>query len=141
MNGNPPNTEELATITTMAAAGVSQTKIAETLGRSRHLVKNALAEPEVQRAVKDEKAELSVMYRTKARAILESIDDDVIAKGNLLQRATSSAICLDKALILAGEAPINVNVQVLMQVVDAIRDKRDAGIDLLPQQARLSLPA
>ena len=68
----------------MAAAGLSQNKIAKTVGRSRHLVKNALAEPEMKLSVQDEKAELSALYKDKAREVLLSIDAETIAKGNLV---------------------------------------------------------
>jgi hypothetical protein len=119
----PPNTEEQQTIVTLAAGGVSPNKIARTIGRSRHLVRNTLARPEIQRSIQDEKAELSALCKDKGRAIILSIDDDVIAKGNLLQRATSGAILIDKALLLAGEALPIVNISVLMQVVEAIRSR------------------
>jgi len=55
----PPSTRERARITSLAAAGASQRKIARTIGRSRDLVQNVLAEPEVQRSVEAERAELS----------------------------------------------------------------------------------
>ena len=47
----PPSTEEKETIVTMAAGGLSQCRIAKAVGRSRNMVKNVLAEPEIQRAV------------------------------------------------------------------------------------------
>ena len=124
----PPSTEEKAKIATMAAAGLSQNKIAKTVGRSRHLVKNALAEPEMKLSVQDEKAELSALYKDKAREVLLSIDAETIAKGNLLQKATSTAILLDKSLILSGDALPIVNIQVLMQVVDAIRSRPQGAV-------------
>ena len=86
-----PSTEERAKITTMAAAGLSQNRIAKTIGRTRHMVQNSLAEPEMKLSVQDEKAELSALYKDKAREVLLSIDAETIAKGNLLQKATSAA--------------------------------------------------
>jgi Helix-turn-helix domain len=124
----PPNVEERQQITTMAAAGLSQNKIAKTIGRSRHMVKNILGEAEVKLSIQDEKAELSALYKDKAREVLLSIDADTIAKGNLLQKATSTAILLDKSLILSGDAFPVVNVQILMQVVDAIRSRPQGTI-------------
>ncbi len=62
--------EQRARITTMAAAGLSQLKISKTIGRSRHMVKNVLAEPEIQKAVKFEKVELAVIFRDKSRDVL-----------------------------------------------------------------------
>jgi len=76
------------------------------------------------------------MYKQKARRILEFIDD-IIGKGNLLQRATSSAICLDKSLILASEHLPVVDVQMLMQVVEAINAKRDGSLGPPPQPPAL----
>ena len=58
MSGKPktaPTTEERARIASMAAAGLSQNKIAGAIGKIPHMVKNTLAEPETQRVVEDEK--------------------------------------------------------------------------------------
>jgi hypothetical protein len=122
---NPPTTGEEQQIITLAAGGMSTTKIAENLGRSRGFVKHTINEPEIQRAISEEKAELSLIFKAKARAIIESIDGNVIDKGNLLQRATSAAICLDKSLLLSGDLP-QVSVTVLLDLVTAARDMRDA---------------
>ena len=138
----PPNGEERQQITTLAAAGLSQNKIAQTVGRSRHMVKNVLAEPEIQRAVKDEKAELAAIYREKARTIVESISSADIDNASLQQKAVSTGILLDKSLLLSGDAT-SINVSVLMDVADAIRARHDAESKRLYEQmnARLSLPA
>jgi hypothetical protein len=88
-------------------------------------VKHTVNEPGIQCAISEEKAELSLIFKAKSRAIIESIDGDVIEKGNLLQRATSAAICLDKSLLLSGDLP-QVSVTVLLDLVTAARDMRDA---------------
>ena len=88
--------------------------------------------------VRDEKAELSTIFKDKARAIVESIDGEVISKGNLLQRATSAAICLDKSLILAGEMP-TVNLSIMLDLVQAIRTRRDEESERQFQQAKARL--
>jgi ABC-type cobalamin/Fe3+-siderophores transport system ATPase subunit len=134
MNGTPPNTQEEAQIVTLAADGTSTTKIAAALGRSRHMVKNTLAKPEIQQSIQQEKAELSKMYRETARRVVASISDTDIGKASLQQKAISSGVLLDKALLLAGEPTSNVDVRVLMELVDEIRDKRD-------RPPVLSLPA
>jgi ABC-type cobalamin/Fe3+-siderophores transport system ATPase subunit len=134
MNGTPPNTQEEAQIVTLAADGTSTTKIAAALGRSRHMVKNTLAKPEIQQSIQQEKAELSKMYREQARRVVASISDTDIGKASLQQKAISSGVLLDKALLLAGEPTSNVDVRVLMELVDEIRDKRD-------RPPVLSLPA
>jgi hypothetical protein len=135
----PPTVEEQETIVTLAASGLSQTKIAQTVGRSRSLVKNVMASPEIQRAVKDERQELAVMYRGKARDVLVSIDAETIAKGNLLQKATSSAILLDKSLLLAGE-PTGITMLALLDVVEAIKASKQGRLIPAPQMPTL-LPA
>jgi hypothetical protein len=121
----PPTTSEEQQIVTLAAGGMSTTRIAQTLGRSRGFVKHTVNEPGIQCAISEEKAELSLIFKAKSRAIIESIDGDVIEKGNLLQRATSAAICLDKSLLLSGDLP-QVSVTVLLDLVTAARDVRDA---------------
>ena len=138
----PPNGEERQHITTLAAAGLSQNKIAKTVGRSRHMVKNLLAEPSIQRSIQDERAELSVLCKDKGRDIFMSIHSGDIEKSNLLQKATAGAIMIDKALLLAGEAT-SINVQVLLDVAHAIRARQDADSERQQQQAkaRLSLQA
>lgn len=134
----PPTTEERATITTMTAAGLSQTKIAKAVRRSRHLVANVQEEPETQAAVKDEKAELAAIYRDKARDVVTSISAADIGKANLLQKATSSAILLDKSLLLTGDMP-SLDVSVLIDLCKAIRDKRDEEDERQFQQAKARL--
>jgi hypothetical protein len=138
----PPNTEERQQITTMAAAGLSQAAIARSIDRSRHMVKNVLAEPEIQRSIQDERAELSALCKDKARDIFVSIHSGDIEKANLLQKATAGAIMIDKALLLAGEAT-SINVSVLLDVAHAIRARQDADSERQQQQAkaRLSLQA
>jgi hypothetical protein len=132
----PPSTEERATIVTLAAAGTSQTKIAGAIGRSRNLVKNTLAEPEIQQAVIDEKAELAELYRSKARAVVTSISEADIAKSSLQQKAISSGILLDKSLLLQGEPTgITANIQVLLEVCELIRARRNAPAPALPAPA------
>ena len=138
----PPTVEEKQTIVTMSAAGLSQAAIARRISRSRHMVKNLLAEPSIQRSIQDERAELSVLCKDKGRDIFMSIHSGDIEKANLLQKATAGAILIDKALLLAGEAT-SINVSVLLDVAHAIRARQDADSERQQQQAkaRLSLQA
>ncbi|MFZ0963674.1 MAG: hypothetical protein WAO35_22650 [Terriglobia bacterium] len=117
----PPTVKEETEIVTLAA-GLSQTHVAESLGRSRSLVKSTLDKPEIQRAVQGEKLELSQIYREKARAVVTSISEANIKDASLQQKCISSGILLDKSLLLAGEATSNVNVRLMMEVLAAIRD-------------------
>jgi len=131
----PPTVEERATIVTMAAAGTSQSKIAQTIGRSRGMVKNVLAEPEIQQQVQDEKAVLARIFRAKALAVVESISEEDIAKASLQQKSISSGVLLDKSLLLSGDVP-PIRVEILLAAVDSIRawrDKQDAR-PLLPPE-------
>lgn len=123
----PLTTEQKAQIATLSAGGWSANKISKHIDRSRHAVRNALADPSIQRAVIDEKGEIAELCRTKARDCLVAIDDDKIQKSSALQLATASGILLDKSLLLSGE-PTSINVVALLDVVEAIK-ARDAESD------------
>lgn len=98
------------------------------------MVKNVLAEPEIQRSVKDEKSVLAAIYRDKARTIVESISSEDIDSASLQQKAVSTGILLDKSLLLSGDATSNLNVQVLLDVAAAIRCRMQGQV-VLPFQA------
>ena len=123
MTGKLLNNQERITIETLSADGQSLNKIGKAIGRSPHTVRDHLALPDVQQKVQDEKAVLAEMYRSKARAIVESISDADNLKARLQQKSISSGVLLDKSLLLAGEAPI-VNVAILLDAVAAIREMR-----------------
>ena len=88
------------------------------------MVRNVLAEPEIQSAVIYEKAELAELCRTKARDCVVAIDADKINKSSALQLATAGAVLIDKSLLLAGQ-PTSINVVALLDVVEAIKAKRE----------------
>jgi hypothetical protein len=90
------------------------------------MVQNTLNEPETQAEVSIEKAKLAEIYKQKARDIVVSINDEDIDKASLQQKAVSSGILLDKSLLLSGEPTeiLAANVGVLMDVVDAIRERK-----------------
>jgi hypothetical protein len=135
----PPTAEERQQVTTMAAAGLSQAAIARNLDRSRHMVRNVLAQPEIQRSIQDEKAELAQLYREKARTIVESISSADIADASLQQKAVSTGILLDKSLLLSGD-PTSINVSVLMDLVDALRSRPQGSVVLPIQSPSLPQP-
>ena len=110
-------------------------RIAKTLNRSSHTIKDFLSKPEVVTAVRDEKSELARVYKEKARKVVESISDTDISKASLQQKSISSGILLDKSLLLTGEGPASINVTVLLDVAQMIRGARDA------QDPRRTLPA
>ena len=121
----PPTVEETETIVTLAASGMSKTKIAQTVGRSRGMVRNMMEEPEIQEKIGDEKSVLAKLYRDKARRVVDSINDVDIQKASLQQKSISSGVLLDKSLLLSGDLP-QVSVTVLLDLVTAARDMRDA---------------
>jgi hypothetical protein len=141
----PPKTpltvEQKEQATVMCAAGHSSNKIAQATGRNRAAIKRYLDTPEAIAEVQDERAELVDIYRDRARACVVAIDDEKIQKASALQLATSSGILLDKSLLLSGKP--TQNVAIIVEVLDVIRQRRDAEEERQHQQAKalLSLPA
>lgn len=135
----PPTTRERVQITSMTAAGLSQNKIARKIGRSRGLVAGVLAEPEIQRAVKIEKEELSRLCMEKGRTIIDSINQADIEKAGLRDKAVAGAVMVDKALVLAGE-PTSIDVSVLLNVAELIRLRQQGSGGALPQAPALPPP-
>jgi hypothetical protein len=100
------------------------------------MVKNVMAEPEIQRAIKDERLELAAVYREAARAVVTSINAEDIKKASLQQKAVSTGILLDKSLLLAGEPTgINVSVLALLDVVEAIKAQEERQTQKRPIEA------
>jgi hypothetical protein len=134
--------EEKQTITTLSADGWPVYRIAKHMNRSPHTIRRYLNQPEAIAAVRDEKQELAVLYREKARACVAAIDSDKIGKSSVLQLATAAGICTDKALLLAGETPA-VHVRLLLEVCETIRNRRDAESERQFQEDHtlLTLPA
>lgn len=122
----PLTTEEQAQIAALSAGGWSANKVSKHIGRSRHTVQKYLDTPEAAAIVRDERQELAALYREKARACVVAIDAEKIAKSSALQLATASGICTDKAALLTGEPTANLSVTVLWQLVQAVREQRDA---------------
>ncbi len=87
------------------------------------MVKNILAEPEIQQQVRDEKDVLAEIYRSKARRIVESINDQDIAKASLQQKSISSGVLLDKSLLLTGDVP-TFRIEVLLAAVAQVKEMR-----------------
>ena len=138
----PPTVEEQETIVTLAASGMSQTKIAQTVGRSRGMVRNMMEEPEIQTKIGDEKSVLAKLYRDKARRVVDSINDVDIEKASLQQKSISSGVLLDKSLLLSGDLP-QVSVTVLLNLVQAAKEIRQVEDDRCRAEYRATheLPA
>jgi len=125
----PASTQERQQIITGAAAGLSENRISQQIGRSRKLVHDVLQQPETQLAITDERAELAELYKEKARKIVDSISPEDIAKSSLQQKAVSSGILLDKSLLLAGEPTQNLSVRVLVDLAAEFRaHRREEGL-------------
>jgi urease accessory protein UreE len=140
---NVPLTQrEEGKIELLAADGAGAHKIGEAIGRHHITVEKHLAKPDARERVQDEKTVLANLYRGKARACVEAIDDDKIGKASALQLATAAAICTDKALLLTGDMP-PIHVEILLQAVSQIRDQRDAQAarELAERIAAHRLPA
>jgi hypothetical protein len=135
----PLTTEQKQQAITMAAAGHSCNKISQAIGKDRVTIKRHLDTPEAIAQVRDERTELVELYREKARDCVAAIDDDKIAKANVLQLATSSGILLDKSLLLSGKP--TQNVAVIVQVLDVLRVRNDEEIERQHQQAQAKLSA
>jgi hypothetical protein len=104
------------------------------------MVKNTLADPEVRRTVASQKIELSEIFLDKGRAIVTSIGPKDIEKASLQQKAISAGVMVDKALLLAGEPTENIDVRVLMDVVEAIRERKAVEQENLQRAMRSHLP-
>jgi hypothetical protein len=119
----PLTTEQQQRIVTLAASGLSQTKISKTIGKSRNMIKTHLAAQGVMDSVRKERIELAELYRQKAYDCAIAIDDAKIQKSSALQLATASAICLDKHQLLSGRP--TQNVAVVIEILDALVAQRD----------------
>jgi hypothetical protein len=106
------------------------------------MVRNMMEEPEIQEKIGDEKSVLAKIYRDKARRVVDSICDLDIEKASLQQKSISSGMLLDKSLLLVGDLP-QVSVTVLLNLVQAARDMRDADDARLRAEYRATheLPA
>jgi len=130
----PLTTEEIERAKVYVAQGYSFRRTARELKRSDHSIKKALtAFPEVIAEVKAIKAELVDIFDDVALRMVGSITDDDIKKLNAYQRTVSGAIAVDKSRLLKGESTSNISVNVLLNVLDAIRQRRDhTSTDSLP---------
>jgi IS30 family transposase len=137
MKRKPLDEGEKITIEARSANGDPPTRIARGLGRSHHTVQHHLAKPETQERVEGAKKVLAKRYEEEARRILDSITPEDITKASLLQKTTSSAICVDKSLALTGQV-LSIDVHVLLEAVQAVREMRrtpqDVVVGSLPER-------
>lgn len=118
--------EEIEKAKALSAMGRSYRAIGRELGRSSHTIKRALtSSAQIVGEVQAIKADLADVYKSKARDVLESITDADISKASLQQKSISSGVLLDKSLLLTGQATAIVDVRVLLDVCQLIRDQRE----------------
>lgn len=140
---DPLTVEQRTRIVTLTADGQSPGRIAKQIGKSRHAVRNALAEPQTQAAVEAERAELAKLYREKERACVVGMDSDKIAKASLQQLAVSAGILHDKHALLTGGPTESIAVQVrsFVEAVGVYRKQRDEESERQFREAHSKLTA
>lgn len=72
------------------------------------------------------------MFDKVIHRVISSVSDTDIAKANLLQKATTAGICVDKAAMLRNELPSIINVHVLIDVLEALRQREQPYKHLPP---------
>ena len=120
--------DEVLRAKALAAAGGSHRSIARSLGRSACAIKHALnAHPEVaEEEVVAMQKRMGGTFDGLAQRMVGSISDDDIRKMSTYQRVVAGAIATDKLVALSA-APLRQElISKLNQVLDAIRDERDA---------------
>lgn len=131
---NVPLTEtEQERAKVLNASGRSPTYIAKSMGRSHHTLQKFLDKPEVQKQVSIQREELASMFDHVAHRVVSSVTPEDVTKATLQQKMVSAGIAVDKAAALRGEIPVTVNVSVLLDLRDAIRDMRERQDAARPQ--------
>jgi len=125
----------------MHAGGATPHAIAKGMGRSHHTLQKYLARPEVRQVVGVQREELAGMFDSVAHRIVGAVTPEDIQKANLVQKLTSAGIAVDKASMLRGELPPAINVTVLLDVMEAIRSRRDGQLAPTLQASALPPPA
>jgi hypothetical protein len=131
---NEPLTEnEQERAKVLRASGKTPSAIAKNMGRSHHTLQKFLDKPEVQKQVSIQREELAGMFDQVAHRVVSSVTPEDVTKATLQQKMVSAGIAVDKAALLRGEIPVTVNVNVLLDLRDAIRDMRRAEESARPQ--------
>jgi len=132
--------EEQERAKVMHAGGATPNKIATSMNRSHHTLQKYLRRPEVQQVVGVQREELAGMFDSVAFRVVDSVSDEDVKKANLVQKMTSAGIAVDKAALLRGEMPPTINLTVLMDVVEAIKARRNGQVEPPPQAPALPPP-
>ena len=124
---NEPLTEtERERAKMLHASGKTPSYIAKGMGRSHHTLKKFLDKPEVQKQVNVQREELAGMFDGVAHRIVGAVTKEDVTKATLQQKMVSAGIAVDKAALLRGEIPVTLNVHVLLDAVQSIREMRSA---------------
>ncbi len=124
---NQPLTEEERTrATVLNASGKTPSAIARGMGRSHHTLQRFLAKPEVREQVGIQREVLAGMFDHVAHRIIDAVSATDVEKAGLKDKLISAGIAVDKAAALRGAVPVTVNVTVLLDAVQAIREMRRA---------------
>jgi hypothetical protein len=82
--------------------------------------------PEAIAEVQSIKADLADLYESLNRQVLESVTEKDLQSASLLQKATTSGIFTNKMRLLRSESTSNINVRLLIDVLQALRDRDEA---------------
>ncbi len=115
--------KEKETIKVLHADGESFNSIAVKLKRSPHTIKAFLTQPGVMGEVAELKVELSEIYESLSRRMLESITDLDITKINAYQRVIASSAATDKMRLLRDKSTANFSINTV--VADLERRKEE----------------
>jgi|ERR1035437_725018 hypothetical protein len=132
-NRSPLTETERERAKVLRASGKTPTYIAKGMGRSPHTLRKFLDKPEVQKQVSIQREELASMFDHVAHRVVSSVTPEDVTKATLQQKMVSAGIAVDKAAALRGEIPVTVNVTVLLDAVQAIREMRQREDDARPQ--------
>ena len=131
---NEPLTEtERERAKVLHASGKTPSAIAKGMGRSHHTLRKFLDKPEVREQVGVQREVLAGMFDHVAHRIVGAVTPEDVSKATLQQKMVSAGIAVDKAALLRGEIPTTVNVTVLLDLVQAIKEKRSAEESARPQ--------
>jgi Helix-turn-helix domain len=133
-NRSPLTETERERAKVLHASGKTPSAIAKSMGRSHHTLQKFLDKPEIQKQVSVQREELAGMFDQVAHRIVGAVTPEDVTKATLQQKMVSAGIAVDKAALLRGEIPTTVNVTVLLDAVEAIREMRRVEEAARPQQ-------
>jgi hypothetical protein len=107
------------------AGGKTVHAVARSLARSPGAIKKFLNKPEVRQQVGVQREELAAMFDSVAHRSLAGVTSSDIEKANLVQKLTSAGIAVDKAAMLRGELPPTIHINMLVDVLELLRLRRE----------------